>query len=75
MTPFDFPFQTQCSCVPWTYHIQQMILGHTIAGFFPLQSIYPVKTKMFIINNLVTIQTADKELFSGNSKIQIQTFH
>lgn len=37
-----------------------MILGHTIVWFFPLQSIYPVKTKKYSAN---LVKTADKNYF------------
>ena len=40
--PSDLPFQTQCSCAPQTYHIQQTILGRTVTWSFPLQSTFPV---------------------------------
>ena len=40
--PSDLPFQTQCSCAPQTYRIQQMILGRTVTWSFPLQSTFPV---------------------------------
>ena len=30
LRPSDLPFQTQYSCAPQTYRIQQMILGRTV---------------------------------------------